>query len=81
MEIFFLIVSFVLSIILFLIYKKICIKFNIIDLPTLSNVHKRIIPTGAGLVFYIVFLLSFLTISIIYNTSVDFFFYRKIYLF
>lgn len=77
MEILLLIFSFFFSLSLFLIYKKICIKLNIVDLPTLSNVHKRIVPTASGLIFYIVFVLSFLIISLIYGAQINFFLLQK----
>jgi UDP-N-acetylmuramyl pentapeptide phosphotransferase/UDP-N-acetylglucosamine-1-phosphate transferase len=77
MEMFLLIFSFVFSLSLFLIYKKVCIKLNIVDLPTLSNVHKRTVPTASGLIFYVVFLLSFLIVSLIYGAQINFFLIQK----
>ena len=77
MEMFLLIFSFFFSLSLFLIYKKVCIKLNIVDLPTLSNVHKRIVPTASGLIFYVVFLLSFLIVSLIYGAQINFFLIQK----
>jgi len=73
----FFIISFSFTLSFLLIYKKICIKYNFVDVPTIDNVHKKFIPTGSGIIFYIVFFLSIFLISFIYDAKVNFFFLQK----
>lgn len=52
-------ILFVFSIICFFNYKKIAEKINIIDHPNELNVHNSSIPTGSGIIFVFLFLISF----------------------
>ena len=54
---FFLILTiFLLTLISLKIYKTLANKFRFIDIPDSLNVHKSSIPTGAGIIFFIIFL-------------------------
>jgi UDP-N-acetylmuramyl pentapeptide phosphotransferase/UDP-N-acetylglucosamine-1-phosphate transferase len=46
---------FILSFFLFICYIKISFKFKLIDQPNDLNVHQNNIPTGAGIIFLIIF--------------------------
>ena len=46
---------FILSFFLFIFYIKISVKFKLIDQPNNLNVHRNNIPTGAGIIFLIIF--------------------------
>ena len=47
--------TFILSFFLFFFYIKISEKFKLVDQPSDLNVHKNNIPTGAGIIFLIIF--------------------------
>ena len=46
---------FILSFFLFIFYIKISVKFKLIDRPNDLSVHKNNMPTGAGIIFLIIF--------------------------
>jgi UDP-N-acetylmuramyl pentapeptide phosphotransferase/UDP-N-acetylglucosamine-1-phosphate transferase len=46
---------FILSFSLFIFYTRISLKFKLIDQPNDLSVHKNNIPTGAGIIFLIIF--------------------------
>jgi UDP-N-acetylmuramyl pentapeptide phosphotransferase/UDP-N-acetylglucosamine-1-phosphate transferase len=52
-----LITIFIISFFLFICYIKISFKFKLIDQPNDLSVHKNNIPTGAGIIFLIIFYL------------------------
>lgn len=65
---FFLILTiFLLTLISLKIYKTLANKFRFIDIPDSLNVHKSSIPTGAGIIFFIIFL--FFCVNLI-NTQI-----------
>ena len=51
---------FILSFFLFIFYTKISVKFKLIDQPNDLSVHKNNIPTGAGIIFLIIFYFFFI---------------------
>jgi len=55
--IFIILIIFLLSLISLKIYKTLANKLKFIDIPDSLNVHKSSIPTGAGVIFFIVFLI------------------------
>ena len=50
--------TFVISIILIKIYLKISKKIKILDIPTSYNMHDRVVLTGSGIMFIIVYILA-----------------------
>jgi UDP-N-acetylmuramyl pentapeptide phosphotransferase/UDP-N-acetylglucosamine-1-phosphate transferase len=60
----FFIAIFILTLLLLYIYKNISNKLNLLDIPNHLSVHKKITPTGAGVVFLIIFLLVIETSTI-----------------
>jgi UDP-GlcNAc:undecaprenyl-phosphate/decaprenyl-phosphate GlcNAc-1-phosphate transferase len=50
-------ISLVISFVSFYLYKRISFKFNLVDKPDKINVHKKVIPTGAGIIFFTTFTL------------------------
>jgi UDP-N-acetylmuramyl pentapeptide phosphotransferase/UDP-N-acetylglucosamine-1-phosphate transferase len=54
--IFFIFIIFLLTLFFLRIYKTVSSKLKFIDIPDSLNVHKSIVPTGAGIVFFIIFL-------------------------
>jgi UDP-N-acetylmuramyl pentapeptide phosphotransferase/UDP-N-acetylglucosamine-1-phosphate transferase len=48
---------FILSFSLFIFYRNISLKFKLIDQPNDLSVHKKNIPTGAGIIFLVIFYL------------------------
>jgi len=61
------IISFVVTLICLFLYQKFCSKFKLVDLPNKLNVHKGEIPTSAGIIFCIIFLI-FIIIFTKFNT-------------
>ena len=55
----FLILS-LLTFVLLVIYKKISLHFKLLDSPSKNNIHKFPTPTGAGIVFSLIALISLL---------------------
>ena len=55
-SIFLVLTIFILTLIFLKIYKTFANKFKFIDIPDSLNVHKSFIPTGAGIIFFIIFL-------------------------
>jgi UDP-N-acetylmuramyl pentapeptide phosphotransferase/UDP-N-acetylglucosamine-1-phosphate transferase len=55
--IFIILIIFLLSLISLKIYKTLANKLKFIDIPDSLNVHRSSIPTGAGVIFFIVFLI------------------------
>lgn len=58
MHLFFFIIIFLLSLLFLKIYQRLSIKFNILDIPNSLSIHSKETPTGAGIVFVIIFFLS-----------------------
>jgi UDP-N-acetylmuramyl pentapeptide phosphotransferase/UDP-N-acetylglucosamine-1-phosphate transferase len=54
--IFLIFIIFLLTLFFLRIYKTVSSKLKFIDIPNSLNVHKSIVPTGAGIVFFIIFL-------------------------
>ena len=54
--IFFIFIIFLLTLFFLRIYKTLSSKLKFLDIPNSLNVHKSIVPTGAGIVFFIIFL-------------------------
>jgi Fuc2NAc and GlcNAc transferase len=65
--IFLILTIFLLTLISLKIYKTLANKFRFIDIPDSLNVHKSSIPTGAGIIFFIIFL--FFCVNLI-NTQI-----------
>jgi len=65
--IFLILIIFLLTLISLKIYKTLANKFRFIDIPDSLNVHKSSIPTGAGIVFFLIFL--FFCVNLI-NTQI-----------
>jgi UDP-N-acetylmuramyl pentapeptide phosphotransferase/UDP-N-acetylglucosamine-1-phosphate transferase len=65
--IFLILIIFLLTLISLKIYKTLANKFRFIDIPDSLNVHKSSIPTGAGIIFFIIFL--FFCVNLI-NTQI-----------
>jgi len=65
--IFLILIIFLLTLISLKIYKTLANKFRFIDVPDSLNVHKSSIPTGAGIIFFIIFL--FFCVNLI-NTQI-----------
>jgi len=65
--IFLILIIFLLTLISLKIYKTLANKFKFIDIPNSLNVHKSSIPTGAGIVFFLIFL--FFCVNLI-NTQI-----------
>ena len=55
--IFFIFIIFLLTLFFLRIYKTVSSKLKFTDIPDSLNVHKSIVPTGAGIVFFIIFLI------------------------
>ena len=53
--IFLILIIFLLTLISLKIYKTLASKLKFIDIPDSLNVHKSSIPTGAGIIFFIIF--------------------------
>ena len=64
---------FFLSCVLFLIYKKLSYKFQIVDKPNSLNVHSHKTPTGAGIIFLIVFSLGMVLLNFTFKPNINFF--------
>ena len=58
MHLFFSLIIFLLSLLFLKIYQRLSIKFNIIDIPGSLSIHSKETPTGAGIVFALIFFLS-----------------------
>ena len=58
MHLSFSLIIFLLSLLFLKIYQRLSIKFNIIDIPGSLSIHSKETPTGAGIVFVIIFFLS-----------------------
>ena len=56
--IFYFTIILLLSIILFRKFKEIAPKFNLLDKPSLVNVHTKSVPTGSGIIFLVIFFIS-----------------------
>ena len=54
--IFLIFIIFLFTLFFLRVYKTISTKLKFIDIPDSLNVHKSIVPTGAGIVFFIIFL-------------------------
>ena len=65
--IFLILIIFLLTLISLKIYKTLANKFRFIDIPDSLNVHKSSIPTGAGIIFFIIFV--FFCVNLI-NTQI-----------
>jgi UDP-N-acetylmuramyl pentapeptide phosphotransferase/UDP-N-acetylglucosamine-1-phosphate transferase len=65
--IFLILTIFLLTLISLKIYKTLANKFRFIDIPDSLNVHKSSTPTGAGIIFFIIFL--FFCVNLI-NTQI-----------
>jgi UDP-GlcNAc:undecaprenyl-phosphate GlcNAc-1-phosphate transferase len=59
-ELYLLLITFVSSALLLYLYKKLSYKLNILDIPNYLSVHSKKTPTGAGIVFFIIFFLLYL---------------------
>jgi UDP-GlcNAc:undecaprenyl-phosphate GlcNAc-1-phosphate transferase len=77
MEILIFILLFFLSCVLFLNYKKLSYKFKIIDKPSTLNVHSKKIPTGAGIIFLIIFSLGMVLLNFTFKSNINFFVLQK----
>lgn len=64
---FLILIIFLLTLISLKIYKTLANKFRFIDIPDSLNVHKSSIPTGAGIIFFIIFV--FFCVNLI-NTQI-----------
>jgi UDP-GlcNAc:undecaprenyl-phosphate/decaprenyl-phosphate GlcNAc-1-phosphate transferase len=54
--IFLIFIIFLFTLFFLRVYKTISSKLKFLDIPDTLNVHKSIVPTGAGIVFFIIFL-------------------------
>ena len=54
--IFLIFIIFLFTLFFLRVYKTISSKLKFLDIPDILNVHKSIVPTGAGIVFFIIFL-------------------------
>jgi UDP-GlcNAc:undecaprenyl-phosphate GlcNAc-1-phosphate transferase len=59
-ELYLILITFISSALLLYLYKKLSYKLNILDIPNYLSVHSKKTPTGAGIVFFIIFSLLYL---------------------
>jgi UDP-GlcNAc:undecaprenyl-phosphate GlcNAc-1-phosphate transferase len=72
MHLFFSLIIFLLSLLFLKIYQRLSIKFNIIDIPNSLSIHSKETPTGAGIVFALIFFLSIFLNQIYFDDFIKF---------
>ena len=77
MKIVFVLLIFFFSAFLFWAYKNLCLKLNIIDKPNTLNVHKNNTPTGAGIVFLIMYFVGLFLVHYFIKSEISFFGLQK----
>jgi UDP-N-acetylmuramyl pentapeptide phosphotransferase/UDP-N-acetylglucosamine-1-phosphate transferase len=77
MKIAFFLLIFFFSAFLFWIYKNLSLKLNIIDRPDSLNVHKNKTPTGAGIVFLIIYFIGLFLVNYFVKSDISFFDLQK----
>ena len=77
-----LLLIFLLTIFFTNLYLKISLKRKILDKPQNYNMHNKEVPTGAGIIFLIVYLIFFILIKILYiNQIIEITYPNRFYIF
>ena len=67
------ILTLLLTPILIIFFNKLCLKFNILDIPNKRKSHKFPMPISGGITLLTILLINFLYFKIVNNNSFDFF--------